>query len=276
MVVFMPLQHVAYSSWQNTGPLYSEIDGYSCLWHNAGVPQFSHSKDIFEKSQPVLVLGEELSVLLSSATIRKTISKNEVLIRHGDEAETLWLLLSGWVKLVRQTPNGHETIIGLCTGFDLFGEAALFPHGHYPYYAETLTECTFALVPAKILREIVDANTAISKQLMALLGERIQQAQLKLEQLSTLSAPQRLACFLLRLCKSQNDSHHIHIPVDKQIIASFLGMKPETLSRSFKQLKAQGISVKIDALTISSVANLRSFVCSSCSESGMCDAEEKL
>ena len=234
------------------------------------------ANDTTLKSMSASGLGEELSALLSVATNHKSLPKNEVILCHGDPADTLWLLLSGWVKLVRQTPNGRETIIGLCSGFDLFGEAALFPHGHYPYYAETLTDCTFAQVPAAVVRRMVESNNAVSKWLMALLGERIQQAQLKLEHMSTLSAPQRLACFLLRLCKNQDDAHHIHIPVDKQIIASFLGMKPETLSRSFQQLKEQGISVKADMLTVSSVSRLKNFVCGSCSESGMCETEESL
>ncbi len=238
------------------------------------MPQKSLSSDLSINNPPVSELGEELSTLLSSATIRKSCSKNEMLIRHGDKADMLWLLLSGWVKLVRQTPNGQETIIGLCSGFDVFGEAALFPHSHYPYYAETLTDCAFALVPAAALRNLVEDDGKISKQLMALLSERVSQAQLKIEHMSTLSAPQRLACFLLRLCKSQHDSHRIHIPVDKQIIASFLGMKPETLSRSFQQLKEVGITVKAETLTVASVARLKAFVCGSCSESGMCEIEE--
>ena len=232
---------------------------------------------IGNESYPILESERELSGLLSGLTLQKSFIKNTVLVRHGDKADTLWLVLSGWVKLVRQTPSGSETIVGLCTNSDLFGEAALFPHGHYPYYAETLSDCTLALIPSSILRQKMEINSEVSRQLMALLNERIHQAQLKLEHMTTLSASQRLSCFLLRLCRGSDKTvHKIHIPVDKQIIASFLVMKPETLSRSFQQLKAQGVSVKGETLLISNIEKLKEFVCTHCSESGMCEVEEAL
>lgn len=222
-------------------------------------------------------VGTEFTTFLAEDGVHKSFPKSTIIIRHGDKADTLWLLLSGWVKLVRQTPNGQETIIGLCSNGDLFGEAALFLHGHYPYYAETLSECVVTPIPSSVLQEKVEKNADISKQLMGLLNERVQQAQLKLEHMSTLSAPQRLSCFLLRLCQdSRKDVCCIHIPVDKQIIASFLGMKPETLSRSFQQLKEKGISVKGEIVTVKSVSKLKEFVCENCSESGMCEIEDSL
>lgn len=205
----------------------------------------------------------------------KVYEKDDVVLHHGDAAANLWLVLRGWVKLTRQTPDGKESIVGLCAEGDLFGEAALFAHANYPYHAQTLAAQTeLAIIPASVIRKLIAENAALSGSIMALLNERTAQAQLKLEQMSTMSAAQRLGCFLLRLCHTQaNGAKELQIPVEKHVLAAYLGMKPETLSRSQQQLKPLGIAVAGHDITIGNIEKLREFVCTSCSESGSCDAE---
>lgn len=217
----------------------------------------------------------EMWRLVTAHIKTKHFDKDDVVLHHGDAAGSLWLVLKGWVKLTRQTPDGKESIIGLCTEGDVFGEAALFPHANYPYHAQTLAAHTeLAAIPSDVIRKLIAENAALSNSIMALLSERTAQAQLKLEQMSTMSAAQRLGCFLLRLCHTQaNGAKMLTIPVEKHILAAYLGMKPETLSRSQQQLKPLGLSVTGHDITISNIEKLREFVCNSCSGSGSCDAE---
>lgn len=212
---------------------------------------------------------------LAPHTMIRSYDKDASIFHHGDAASHVWLVLGGWVKLTRQTPDGKESIIGLCAEGDVFGEAALFPHANYPYYAQTLTAQTeLAAIPNHLIRQAIADNSSFSSRIMALLNERTSQAQLKLEQMTTMSAAQRLGCFLLRLCHTQsNGSKTLTIPVEKHILAAYLGMKPETLSRSQQQLKPVGVSISGHHITVSDIETLRHFVCNSCSESGSCDAE---
>ena len=196
-------------------------------------------------------------------------------VYHGDHAEALWLVLGGWVKLTRQTPDGKESIVGLCTEGDVFGEAALFPHANYPYTAEVLgSGAELAAIPAATIRALVGKYPTFTAQVITLLNERTLQAQLKLEHMTTMSAAQRLGCFLLRLCHAQsNGAKTLQIPVEKHILATYLGMKPETLSRSQQQLKLLGITISGNTITVNQIEKLREFVCNNCSESGSCDVE---
>ncbi len=207
---------------------------------------------------------------------RKTLPKGDTILHHGDAATALWMVLRGWVKLTRQTPDGKESIVGLCTEGDLFGEAALFPHANYPYHAEVIEGGTeLASIPAESIRAVLSKDAALSASIMALLNERVGQTQLQLEHMSTMSASQRLGCFLLRLCNIRGGvSQTLQIPVEKHLLAAYLGMKPETLSRSQQQLAGVGISVAGSQIQVANVTKLREFVCSSCSESGTCDAED--
>ena len=206
----------------------------------------------------------------------RTYSSDARVVSHGDAAGSLWLVVSGWVKLTRQTPDGKESITGLCTQGDVFGEAALFANANYPYSAEVVGDAAeLVAVPATTIRALVAKEPALSARVMALLNERTAQAQLKLEHMTTMSAAQRLGCFMLRLCHTQTGgTKTIQIPVEKHILAAYLGMKPETLSRSQQQLKPVGITVSGQSLTVGDISKLREFVCNSCSESGSCDVED--
>ena len=204
----------------------------------------------------------------------QSFQKHHYVTRHGDAAQTVWLLLAGWVSLLRHTPDGKEVTVGLCTTGDLFGEAALFANANYPYTAQILQDETkLAAIPANTLRQLGEKNSDFSAHLMELMNERINRTQLKLEQMSSLSASQRLGCFLLRLCQQREETGNVVMPIDKHVIASYLGMKPETLSRSFQQLQPLGIQVKQATIRVSDVAKLVEYVCSSCSESGLCPTE---
>ncbi len=203
--------------------------------------------------------------------------KDETIILHGDAANCLWLVFDGWVKLSRQTPDGKETIIDLCNSGDIFGEACLCPKANYSYNAEIVSQdAELAAIPAEIIRELIKQHYDFSINILLLLNNRVTQAQLKMEQISTLSAAQRLSCFLISLCKGQQyGERNIQIPIEKHILASYLCMKSETFSRALQQLKTLGISVSGNNITISNIANLRNFVCGNCSEAGLCKTDIK-
>lgn len=226
-------------------------------------------------SHPLFDIKPELWTGVIAQLRKKTYNNDDRIISHGDTAGSLWLVLKGWIKLTRQTPDGKESIIGLCTEGDVFGEAALFPHANYPYTAEVVgSSAELAAIPAATIRTLVAQEPSLSARVMALLNERTSQAELKLEHMTTMSAAQRLGCFLLRLCHMQaHGSKTLQIPVEKHVLASYLGMKPETFSRSQQQLKPLGIAVSGQDISISDINALREFVCNSCSESGNCDIE---
>lgn len=227
-------------------------------------------------SHPLFEASPELWAEVTTTLRIRHFHSGDSIFLHGDKATSLWLVYNGWVKLTRQTPDGKESVIGLCTQGDIFGEAALFPHANYPYTAEVVgSDAELAAIPATTISTLIARNPTISAHVMAMLNERTAQSRLKLEHMTTMSAAQRLSCFLLRLCHMQaNGAKTLQIPVEKHILAAYLGMKPETLSRSQQQLKPLGIVVSGHEITVGNIGKLRKFACGSCSESGNCDVED--
>lgn len=240
-------------------------------------PPLSASTDRVRR-HPLFAQNPALWEVLAPHIHAHSYTKDTAILHHGDAAQALWLVLSGWVKLVRQTPDGKETIVGLCTEGDVFGEASLFKHAAYPYHALAIGDTAeLASIPSSRLRELVGQYSELAADVMLMLNQHMAQAQLKLEHMNTLSAAQRLGCFLLRLCHAQADGQtQLQIPVEKHVLAAFLGMKPETLSRSQQQLKPVGVEVRGHTIRLADIGRLRDFVCNSCSESGSCKVEAAL
>jgi CRP/FNR family transcriptional regulator, dissimilatory nitrate respiration regulator len=79
------------------------------------------------------------------------------------------------------------------------------------------------------------------------------------EQIKVLTAPQRVADFLLRLCPCEQGQNTMELPYEKALIASRLGMQPGSLSRALANLRAHGVSVDRNSVSIADVERLKKF-----------------
>lgn len=213
--------------------------------------------------------------LLSQKTIRE-LTRGQLLFSHGDQADHLYLVERGWIKLFRTTTDGRETVMGLCTAGDCFGEASLVRQGLYPYSAEAAADTRIACISRAVLSESMIHDPELAVILLGRLHDRMRQHQRLLDQMQSLNAAQRIGCFLLRLCDLSGHadiSADLILPIDKQLVAASLSMKPETFSRALQQLKVQGVEVHGEHIHIDSMAQLQHFVCDICSESGFCSNE---
>ena len=203
--------------------------------------------------------------------------KGNLLFTQGEKADFLYVVLSGWVKLFRETGDGHEAIAGLCTHGDLFGEAVLYQKSQYPFSAEAASDSIVLRIPAEVIRQRIHKDGGFAARLLQAVSQRLNAMELHMEHLTVMTAPQRIGCFLLKLCRSKgNQNIKILLPYDKTLVAAFLGIKLETFSRSLVQLREFGVNVEGPQVTIESIEKLQKYVCGSCSfDFGECQADKK-
>lgn len=169
--------------------------------------------------------------------------KNEILFIQGAQASSLYIVLSGWVKLFRETGDGKEAII--------------------------------LRIPADIIRTRVREDGEFSTRLMREVGQRLKALELHMEHLTVMTAPQRVGCFLLKLCRGKNRRNiNILLPYDKSLIATYLGMELATFSRTLAQLRDIGVEVDGPQVAIKDAGKLQEYVCQSCSlDIGSCHTD---
>ena len=207
----------------------------------------------------------DLDSLLGSAAV-KDYPKNKPLFHQGDKADRFFVILSGWVKLFRNTEEGDEAIVALFTRGDVFGEAAVFGGAGYPFSAQAVEELHLIEISAALLKERAKTNPEIMTRVMNSMSREMHKLQIENEHMAIMSAPQRVGCLLLQLFSGMiGKGGTFSFPYDKALAAQRLGMKPETFSRALAQLKPLGVTSKGTEIHIKSFHCLAEYCCGSCS-----------
>lgn len=199
---------------------------------------------------------DEVFTLLSDARVAVAPASN-LLFLQGDTARHFFVVLKGWVKLFRTTPEGDEAIIAVIPQGQSFAEAAVFEEGSYPVSAATVDDCRLLCIPAEPFLEKVINDRHMVTKIMASMSRRLRQLVNQVEDLSLKSSVERVAGYLAGLCAEETGAAIVRLPLDKAVIAKHLGMQPETLSRSLARLRGQGVVAEGNTVRIADVADLR-------------------
>lgn len=200
------------------------------------------------------------------------LQKGKLLFIHESEAERFYIILNGWVKLFRETLDGAQAIIDILPANHIFGETAIFQDNKHSYSAEIVEQANIISLPLDLLKSEIESNPKLAISMMSSMAQCRRHQSQELENRTFKNAPQRIGCFLLRLIDpDQSGSVSIHLPYDKTLVASRLGMQPETFSRALNQLKKQiNMNVNGSTLKINNVTDLINYTCSSCSSEFPC------
>ncbi|WP_323039596.1 Crp/Fnr family transcriptional regulator [Gemmobacter sp.] len=202
-------------------------------------------------------LPAELSDMLLDAAHLRQLRRGQAVFHHGDTAQSIHIVMAGWVKLYRIAPNGTEAVVGVMTRGQSFGEPIALRRAAYPVSAEATTDCDLLAVPARAFLDLLHARPEAAIAVLSATFLHLQGLVEQIEQLKARSGPQRVAEFLLDLCPPDAESATVILPYDKLLIAGRLGMQPESLSRAFLRLRDHGVRISQSNAAIASVSRLR-------------------
>lgn len=199
--------------------------------------------------------------------------KKGTLIFDSHEANQSFVyVLKGWIKLFRESTDGAEVIVDILNEQHFAGENFLFNGEQETYSCEAISDVEIITIPTHILRQLVEENHQLTLNFFKYTLQKQQKLTIEMENLSIRNASQRLGCFLLRLCSlKKNKDIAIHLPYDKSLLASRLGMRAETFSRALSKICHDcGIQSDGDALHIPNASELIQYVCQYCSQTYPC------
>ena len=212
----------------------------------AGVPLFSG------------IPPDSLRVLLADARVCRR-PRHAVLFLQGEPAGHFYVVLDGWVKLFRTTPDGQETVIAAIARGESFAEAASFAEGVFPVGAQVAEAARLLVVPTPSFTGQLGRNPMLAVNMLAGMSRHLRGLVEEIEQRTVKSTAQRLGAFLLKRCPDGRAAAVIDLPTDKGLVAARLGMRPETLSRALGKLRTVGVSTRDRRVTVSDVGALRRY-----------------
>lgn len=174
------------------------------------------------------------------------LERDETLFFRGDPANGFYVVVEGRVKLFIDGPHGAEKVIETVGPTGTFGEAVMFLGQPYPVNTAALTPARLLWIPKQAIEQLLATNRDFCQRMLAGMAMRLRSLIHDIETYSLCSATQRVIGYLLQWVPETESASPgkellIELPVQKYVLASRLNLKPETLSRVFSDLAAEGL-----------------------------------
>ncbi|NDF11801.1 MAG: Crp/Fnr family transcriptional regulator [Proteobacteria bacterium] len=218
---------------------------------------------------------EEKKALISSG-IERHYPKGSYLFHCGEPVTHFYVVCSGAMQLVRGTTDGKEVTQDIVIQGKTIGKTEILQQVHKIHMVSALAveDSVVLEFPAAWLKSIAQ-NPTVALNILSSLSQYIHMMELEVEHKSTMDTAQQLGCFLQRLCVLHNfDPKGFTLPYSKSLIASRLGIEPETFSRTLKKLKSYGIGIKGNTISFADSALIEQSVCSHCSSLETCSTHK--
>lgn len=167
----------------------------------------------------------------------------QVLFQRGDRARAFYVVVEGQIKLFMQSRSGDEKILALANPGQAFAEAVMFMQGPlYPVSAGATEPTTLISIPNGDFLAALKCDTDTCLRLLAAFSHRLHDQVQEIEELTLESAGNRLIRHLTRRAVRDTDGKlRVHFEETRQMLASQLAIKPETLSRLTRSLTDAGL-----------------------------------
>jgi len=176
-----------------------------------------------------------------------TLARNEAVYRDGDAADRLFIVDDGRVKIVRTHASGSETIVGIRTPGDVFGElGAIEPARVRTTSAIAIEPSRVHAVAASVVRDMLAADSGFARGYAAGTARRLTEAERELTELAGKSVPGRLVDALGRLASMYGEDNgdgtlRIGINLTHRDLADLIGTSRETLTKELGVLADVGL-----------------------------------
>lgn len=186
----------------------------------------------------------EIREILDRATPRRY-PEGTAVFREGASSDRFFLLLDGYIRVVRTTSEGEQVIALHIPPGQLFGIAPAIGRDTYPATAIAAVESLALGWPVRLWSEFSANYDGFATESYRTLGARLGEFQSRVTELATQAVERRVASALLRMVnqsgRQTEDGLEIVFPVTRADIAEMTGTTLHTVSRLLSAWEREGI-----------------------------------
>jgi CRP/FNR family cyclic AMP-dependent transcriptional regulator len=168
----------------------------------------------------------------------KTIPKNTIVITEGDESNSLYVIMSGKVKVYLSADDGKEVILNIQGPGEYFGELAVMDAGPRSASIMTLERSQFSIISKDDFQEFLSRNPSIALRLMQAMARRIRALSETVRNLALHDVYERVSILLRTMATDHRGELRIDQKLTYQDIANLVGASREMVGRIMRELIA--------------------------------------
>lgn len=194
---------------------------------------------IFLKGLPLFGdLGKPALLALARAGKFIRIGKGQTVFYQSDPSEKVFLVRSGLVSIVLESPDGREMVINEMHPGDIFGELGLLTRQPRSTSAIARTDSVLLVMPRQAFLGALEAEPALARRILELTANRLRGSSERESALAFLDAQARLARLLLQL--EQQAPEKGYVTISQEELAQRTGQTRQTVAKALGRWRRAG------------------------------------
>ncbi len=185
---------------------------------------------------------------LADASRMRQFAKGATLSLTGDSPRSMWVVVSGLLRVFVTSFNGDEPTLGVLAAGDHVGELGVLDDIPRSASIGALRPSEVLEIPASAFTVAYLADSAIARQLVRLLAERLRATSDNLADLTYLDLGGRLAKYLVAQSDSSGTST-VTLQLTQGELGRILGGARQTVNQLMQSLERSGL-ITVDGRTI--------------------------
>ena len=178
--------------------------------------------------------------MLTTVVTRRSLPRSTTVMASGDPTDSLYIVLSGRLKVMMSDAEGKEVILSILTAGEFFGEMGLIDDAPRSASVVSIEPCELLSIAKRDFKKCLAENFEMAQAVMRGLVRRLRDADRKIGSLALLDVYGRVARLLLDMAENVDGEKVVTKRLPKQDIAKMIGASREMVSRVMKDLQTGG------------------------------------
>jgi CRP/FNR family transcriptional regulator, anaerobic regulatory protein len=175
---------------------------------------------------------------------RRKVARGDNLFRNGDKFNALFAIRTGFFKTRISAEDGRDQVTGFQMAGEIIGLDGIVSD-HHTCDAVALEDAEVCVMPFDRIEELSREITSLQRHVHKIMSREIVRENGVMLLLGSMRAEERLAAFLLNLVQRLHargfSQSELVLRMTREEIGSYLGLKLETVSRTFSKFVEDGI-----------------------------------
>jgi CRP/FNR family transcriptional regulator len=197
-----------------------------------------------ELCMPVGLDSNDMQKLDAIVATRKHVKQGQMLFSNGDPFTSLYAIRTGFFKTCLSNEDGREQVTGFQMAGEIIGLDGIVSD-HHSCNAVALEDAEVCVMPFANVEDLSREFPVLQRHVHKVMSREIVRENGMMMMLGNMRAEERLAAFLLNLVQRLHargfSQSEMILRMTREEIGSYLGLKLETISRTFSKLSEDGI-----------------------------------